>query len=351
MPSPGATGRVTAAFGPRKTRPTPTSPLFHYGVDRIGTGNYSNVTGTVEWVGYRGALGNVICVREAANPSVSWQQMHNANLNGRAPGQKVREKEFLAPLGTTGNVTGPHLHNERRVGGGALPQSGTATNPEQHYSGTAGGGVTPIPEKEDEDMPIFELRQDPQNTVWWCKDRTVRFAVPAPTNLTDYIYFGKQLGQDMTIHRQASMDSFGTPVYRNGVPAINLGGLATMSAQALADLTAKAVASVKIRRGGKEISWLQDSADGTTKAEHADKLAQAILDELREVKPVELTLSDAQLDALAAKIPDPDFDGAAILAQLGEVHAIRFDQLDAEIAALPAKAGAAARDAIVRPAS
>lgn len=141
-----STGRVTAPYGPRTVRPTPTSPLFHYGEDTIGDGNYAPEAGTIVACGYAGAYGNRVVIETPAG--VQWSLCHNRNLNGRRVGQWVREGEFVAPMGATGNVTGIHVHTERRTNRGTVH-----TNPRPAYTSAAGGGTTPIPPKPGKPAP------------------------------------------------------------------------------------------------------------------------------------------------------------------------------------------------------
>lgn len=153
MPRPPSDGRVTAPYGPRTHRPTPTSPLFHFGEDTIGYGNVSPVDGTIVYASYAGALGNTVGIRETANPSVIWWFSHCRTLAGVVVGRVVKEGQFVAPIGTTGNSTGIHVHTERRVGGAPFPQSGTHTNPRAFYGGT-------VPADDTDPITIEPVQED-----------------------------------------------------------------------------------------------------------------------------------------------------------------------------------------------
>lgn len=148
MPRPPSNGRVTSKFGPRP-KPTPTSPAFHFGEDTVGVGNYAPCTGTVVFARAYGALGNVVVIRADGPLVVHWLVAHHASISVRVGGRVTEGVTFLGPLGSTGNVTGPHAHTERRVGGNATPQSGVATNPRLFYTSSAGGGVSPILKEDD----------------------------------------------------------------------------------------------------------------------------------------------------------------------------------------------------------
>ncbi|WP_114587731.1 M23 family metallopeptidase [Microbacterium arborescens] len=161
-----STGRVTSEYGPRALQVPGVGP-FHYGEDTTGEGNVAPADGEIVFAAYSGVFGNIILVRERANPVVVWNIAHHAHLNGRHRGQHVSEGEFLAPMGATGLATGPHAHTERRVGGRDAIQSGSHTNPRHHYNAPspAGDKGRPLENQEDEmsaeaERMIRELHQE-----------------------------------------------------------------------------------------------------------------------------------------------------------------------------------------------
>lgn len=151
MPRSPSDGRVTAPYGPRDYRPTPTSPLFHYGEDTVGYGNRFPVDGVIISAAYVGSYGNRLIIRQASDPTIHWWLCHNASFP-KGYGVWGKEGDFAAPMGATGNVTGVHVHTERRVNASA-PGSGTHTNPRSVYTSTpAGGGTTtPVPSPTPEE--------------------------------------------------------------------------------------------------------------------------------------------------------------------------------------------------------
>lgn len=134
---------------------------MHYGEDTIGDGNYATVTGAVVYAGWDSTghgFGNCVGVREDANPDRIWWTAHFSAILVRV-GQRVGEgTSYNGPLGMTGAATGPHAHQECRVGGAARPGSGTAINPRLAYGGggSGGGGTIPLPSDEEyeDDMGI-----------------------------------------------------------------------------------------------------------------------------------------------------------------------------------------------------
>lgn len=157
MPRPPSNGRVTSPFGPRP-KPTPTSPAFHYGEDTVGVGDFAPVTGTVVFAGYFGAFGNIVGIREDAHPDVIWWTAHHASIAVSVGQRTVEGVTFTGPLGRTGNVTGPHAHEERRVGGRPTPGTGSATNPRQFYTAAAGATVQLLSEPEVRYSPMSDTR-------------------------------------------------------------------------------------------------------------------------------------------------------------------------------------------------
>lgn len=153
MPRPPSTGGVTSPYGPR-VAPLPGASTNHLGEDTVGDGNYWPVSGVVIFAGYYGSWGNIIGIRQGSDESVIWWVAHNASIPANIKfGTWGNEGDYLAPLGATGNVTGPHAHTERRVGGSYTPGTGTPTNPRDYYTAGAGiGGGTII----GDDMPLSE---------------------------------------------------------------------------------------------------------------------------------------------------------------------------------------------------
>lgn len=96
----------------------------HTGLD-LATGSGTPIrsvgAGRVTSAGYDGAYGNttVVTLRDGTEVWYSHQSTLVASV-----GQRVRPGHLLGHVGTTGNVTGAHLHLEIRPGGG------TAVDPE-----------------------------------------------------------------------------------------------------------------------------------------------------------------------------------------------------------------------------
>lgn len=109
-----ATGAITSRFGWRSLRIGGTN--MHYGLDIDGdTGDpiYSATAGVVTFSGWRGGYGNLVIVEA---DGVEYYYAHASELLVSV-GTIVAPGTTLARIGTTGNVTGSHLHFEIRVDG------------------------------------------------------------------------------------------------------------------------------------------------------------------------------------------------------------------------------------------
>ncbi|MDD3303572.1 MAG: peptidoglycan DD-metalloendopeptidase family protein [Clostridia bacterium] len=103
--------QVSSSFGYRGD--------YHTGIDITGsgaTGNpiYAYKTGTVTFAGYSSSYGNYIKI-DHGNGLATWYA-HCSKLLVSA-GQEVSQGQTIALIGSTGWVTGPHLHFEVRVNG------------------------------------------------------------------------------------------------------------------------------------------------------------------------------------------------------------------------------------------
>ena len=106
--------RITARFGQ-------SSSLWsnsHTGVDMAGPAGSTIVSvaaGTVKSAGYAGAFGNRTVV--TLEDGTELWYAHQSRIVVKA-GDKVSPGQTIGYTGSTGNVTGPHLHLEVRPGGG-----------------------------------------------------------------------------------------------------------------------------------------------------------------------------------------------------------------------------------------
>lgn len=107
-------GAITSRFGWRALRISGSN--MHYGLDIDGhTGDpiVSATGGVVTHAGWLGGFGKLVIVEQG---DTEYYYAHASELLVRE-GQQVDAGDLIARVGTTGRVTGSHLHFEVRVGG------------------------------------------------------------------------------------------------------------------------------------------------------------------------------------------------------------------------------------------
>jgi murein DD-endopeptidase MepM/ murein hydrolase activator NlpD len=110
-------GPVTSGFGIRWGR-------MHEGIDiavPLGTAVRAAAAGTVIYVGWLGGYGNLVVVDHGGGLSTAYA--HNTSF-AVSPGTSVAAGQVVSYSGSTGNSTGPHVHFEVRVNGGAVDPLG-----------------------------------------------------------------------------------------------------------------------------------------------------------------------------------------------------------------------------------
>lgn len=110
-------GRVSSGFGWRDNPLSPGSFDFHTGLDIAageGTPILAALPGTVSDTGYSDSYGNFIHIVHTGGLETHYA--HCSQIIART-GENIRQGERIALVGSSGNVTGPHLHFEIRQGG------------------------------------------------------------------------------------------------------------------------------------------------------------------------------------------------------------------------------------------
>jgi len=110
-------GPVTSGFGARWGR-------MHEGIDiAVGEGTpvHAAAAGTVIYAGWMSGYGNLVVIDHGNGLSTAYA--HNSSL-AASVGQQVAGGEVVSYSGNTGNSTGPHVHFEVRVNGGAVDPLG-----------------------------------------------------------------------------------------------------------------------------------------------------------------------------------------------------------------------------------
>ncbi len=135
---PSLSRRITSPFGKRKS-PGGIGLTNHKGIDigaPYGSPVFASKGGTVSMAGWSGGYGNLVQINHGQGFSTRYA--HNSTLLV-SPGQRVRQGQTIALVGSTGNSTGPHIHFEIRRNGASL-------NPLSMFgNGYANGGLVTKP--------------------------------------------------------------------------------------------------------------------------------------------------------------------------------------------------------------
>ena len=110
-------GILTSGFGWRWGR-------MHEGIDiAVGSGTpvVAAAAGTVIVAGWMGGYGNLVVVDHGGGISTAYG--HNTSVTAGV-GQQVAQGQLIAYSGNTGHSTGPHVHFEVRINGGAVDPMG-----------------------------------------------------------------------------------------------------------------------------------------------------------------------------------------------------------------------------------
>lgn len=108
--------RVSSDFDAARKNPVTGIVQPHNGIDLVGwTDNCSPVDGTVVFAGYNGGAGNEVRIR-ADGPTAFhvgdyYRILHHASLYVRT-GDRVKARQPVGRMGTTGQSTGVHCHFE-----------------------------------------------------------------------------------------------------------------------------------------------------------------------------------------------------------------------------------------------
>lgn len=103
---------ISSRFNPKRKHPVLRVVKPHNGVDfaaPTGTPVYAAYAGTVETVGRVGPNGNLVTIRHEGGITTGYAHLSRFATGLRA-GQKVKTRQVVGYVGTTGRSTGPHLH-------------------------------------------------------------------------------------------------------------------------------------------------------------------------------------------------------------------------------------------------
>ena len=109
--------RISSNFNPRRLHPVTKTVRPHRGIDyaaKTGTPVWSSGDGKVIKSGYHKYNGNYVVIQHGNNIQTKYLHLHQRKVK---TGQRVRQKQIIGTVGTTGLSTGPHLHYEFLLNG------------------------------------------------------------------------------------------------------------------------------------------------------------------------------------------------------------------------------------------
>lgn len=109
--------RISSSFNPRRLHPVTKKVKPHRGIDyaaSVGTPVWSSGDGKVVASAYHKYNGNYIVIQHGNNIRTKYLHLKSRKVK---KGQKVRQKQIIGSVGTTGLSTGPHLHYEFLLNG------------------------------------------------------------------------------------------------------------------------------------------------------------------------------------------------------------------------------------------
>ena len=109
--------RISSHFNPRRLHPIFKTRRPHNGTDYAaprGTPVYAVGDGKVIKAGYSKANGNYVFIQHGGSYVTRYLHLHKRSVKS---GQRVKQRQVIGTVGSTGYATGPHLHYEFLVNG------------------------------------------------------------------------------------------------------------------------------------------------------------------------------------------------------------------------------------------
>ncbi|CAA0114948.1 Murein DD-endopeptidase MepM [Zhongshania aliphaticivorans] len=109
--------RISSGFNPKRLHPVFKTVRPHRGIDYAaprGTPVYAAGDGRVSAAGYSKANGNYVFIKHGEAYVTKYLHLHKRAVS---KGERVRQRETIGWVGSTGYATGPHLHYEFLVNG------------------------------------------------------------------------------------------------------------------------------------------------------------------------------------------------------------------------------------------
>lgn len=122
--------RLSSRFDPRRFHPILKRVVPHLGVDyaaSTGTPVWAAGDGVVKFAGRKGPNGNLVVIRHGGAETF-YAHLHRIKP-GIRPGKRVKQRELIGFVGSTGRSTGPHLHFGLKKKGRFVDPAGELNGP------------------------------------------------------------------------------------------------------------------------------------------------------------------------------------------------------------------------------
>ena len=116
LKSPLKYSRISSRFNPRRMHPILHRVRGHWGVDYAaprGTPVWAASDGRIKFRGRKAGGGKVVILKHGNGLETTYMHLHRF-ARGQKVGYKVKQKDVIGYVGSTGLATGPHLHFEVR---------------------------------------------------------------------------------------------------------------------------------------------------------------------------------------------------------------------------------------------
>lgn len=110
--------RITSQYNPKRLHPVLKITRPHRGTDYAGNRQPIKAIGDgkIYYAGRKGSFGNTVIIRHGKEVQTLSAHMYKI-AKGIKKGQKVKKGQIIGYVGSTGVVTGPHLHFEMKIRG------------------------------------------------------------------------------------------------------------------------------------------------------------------------------------------------------------------------------------------
>jgi murein DD-endopeptidase MepM/ murein hydrolase activator NlpD len=122
---------ISSGYNLRRKHPILKRIVPHHGVDYAapsGTTVWAAADGTVTFAGPRGANGNLVSIKHANGYETYYAHLLRTT-RGVTRGARVKQRQPIGAVGSTGRSTGPHLHFALKRGGRFVDPAGQLNGP------------------------------------------------------------------------------------------------------------------------------------------------------------------------------------------------------------------------------